>query len=128
MCAGRCSRRRGLAGAEPVEGPAGAQARRARAAFLASGDQRETHLCPIRPANPCYNSSHASGCPHAGGACRKRGVAMLLETLGALAALATIGSFVLDVAAALYRFVKRKKTRKRMMQRKEAGKRTSRNE
>lgn len=53
---------------------------------------------------------------------------MLLETLGALAALATIGSFVLDVAAALYRFVKRKKTRKRMMQRKEAGKRTSGNE
>lgn len=53
---------------------------------------------------------------------------MLLETLGALAALATIGSFVPDVAAALYRFVKRKKTRKRMMQRKEAGKRTSRNE
>ena len=53
---------------------------------------------------------------------------MLLETLGALAALATIGSFVLDVAAALYRFVTRRKTRKRMMQRKEVGKRASGNE
>ena len=58
----------------------------------------------------------------------EREVSPCFETLGALAALATIGSFVLDVAAALYRFVKRKKTRKRMMQRKEAGKRASGNE
>ncbi len=96
--------------------------------FWPAETNRRHTFAPARLTNPCYNSSHASGRPHAGGACRKRGVAMLLETLGALAALATIGSFVLDVAAALYRFVKRKKTRKRMMQRKEAGKRTSRNE
>lgn len=45
---------------------------------------------------------------------RKAGVAMILETLGALAALATIGSFVIDAAAPLYRFVKRRKAHKRM--------------
>ena len=53
---------------------------------------------------------------------------MILETLGALAALATIGGFVLDVAAVLYRFVTRRKARKRVMQRKGVGKRASGNE
>ena len=96
--------------------------------FWPAEASRRHAFAPAWLTNPCYNSSHASGCPHAGGACRKVGVAMVLETLGALAALATIGSFVLDVAAALYRFVTRRKARKRMMQRKEAGKRTSGNE
>lgn len=57
---------------------------------------------------------------------RKAGVAMILEILGALAALATIGSFVVDMAVLLYRFVRRKRTHKRMV-REEVGTTTSEN-
>ena len=96
--------------------------------FWPAETNRRHTFAPARLTNPCYNSSHASGRPHAGDACQKAGVAMIPETLYALAACATVCGFLYEVAKDIVRFVKRKKTRKRMMQRKEAGKRTSRNE
>ncbi len=51
---------------------------------------------------------------------------MIQETLGVLAALATVGGFVLQVATMLYRFVKRRKARTRMM-REEASDKASGN-
>lgn len=50
--------------------------------------------------------------PHAGGAYQKGGVAMASETLYALAALATIGGFILELIQALARLIKRRKTRR----------------
>ena len=53
---------------------------------------------------------------------------MILETLYALAACATVCGFLYEVAKDIVRFARRRKTRKRMMQRREASKRASGNE
>ena len=49
------------------------------------------------------------------------------ETLGALAALATIGGFLMEAACKIYRLVKRRSARKRM-ERKGVGTETPENE
>ena len=63
----------------------------------------------------CYNQRGTDESPHAGGASKRLEVfAMVTEILNALAAVATVGGFLLEVSEKIYRLCKRKSARMRM--------------